>query len=85
MLEEWGPAGKLADRQAMTQSPPAVELAVRVTTKLTFSGAGHVVRQDVSLPAGATAGIRKRRVRVDDVVSDRLVTAPPGTRKTRDR
>jgi len=58
MLEEWGPARKLADRRAMRHPPPAVELAVRVTAKLTFSGAGHVVRQNVSLPAGAKAGTR---------------------------
>src|SRR6266851_1956018 len=40
----------------MKHPPPAVELAVRVTTKLTFAGAGGVVRVGVSLPAGAAAG-----------------------------
>jgi len=57
MLEKWGPARKLANRRALRRPPPAVELAVRVTAKLTFAAAGDVVRINVSLPAGLAAGI----------------------------
>jgi hypothetical protein len=79
MLSELGPARKLANRPAMSCPQPALELAVRITAKLTFLGAGRVVRQDVSLPAEAAAGTRKFRV-VDHLVSDPLVSALPATR-----
>jgi hypothetical protein len=56
MLSEKGLARKLANARDLKHSHPAGELAPKVTANLTIGKAGDVVRQRVSLPAGAAAG-----------------------------